>query len=81
VTRALGAPRISRWPDAERAAFQSFCLLLAQIPDLARWPARDKARVVALARAKGRDEFRYYDVLRDFTRLHTAMRKIASPMT
>jgi hypothetical protein len=78
VTRALGATGIARWPGAERAAYQSFCLLLARIPDLARWPARDKARVIALARAKGKDEFRYYDLLRSHTRLHAALREIST---
>jgi hypothetical protein len=73
VTRALSARGTARWPDAERAAFQSFCLLLALIPGLARWPARDKARVVALARAKGGDEFRYFDLLRGHARLQAAL--------
>jgi hypothetical protein len=77
VSRALGVRGIARWPEAERAAFRSYCLLLARIPDLARWPARDKARVVALARAKGGDEFRYYDLLRSHTRLQTALCAIA----
>jgi len=78
VTRALGAPNIGRWPGPERAAFQTYCLLLARIPELARWPARDKARVVALARAKGGDEFRYYDLLRAHARLSAALREIAA---
>ncbi len=77
VTRALGMRGISRWPEDERAAFQSFCLLLAQIPDLARWPARDQTRVIALARAKGGDEFRYFDLLRNHARLHAALRAIS----
>jgi hypothetical protein len=78
VTRALRARGITAWPPAERAAFHSYCLLLAQIPDLATWPARDKARVVALARAKGADEYRYYDLLRTHARLHAALREIAA---
>jgi len=77
VSRALGIRGIARWPDAERAAFQSYCLLLARIPDLARWPAQDKARVIALARAKGGDEFRYYDLLRGHARLQAALCAIA----
>ena len=78
VQRALGMPDTTRWPEAERNAFQSYCLLLALIPDLALWPARDKARVIALARAKGGDEFRYYDLLRTHTRLQAALREIAA---
>ena len=76
VTRALAVGGWSRWPASERAAFRSFCLLLAQIDDLSAWPGRDKARVIALARAKGGDEFRYFDLLRSHARLHVALRAI-----
>ena len=78
VSRALGVRGASRWPEAEQAAYQSFCLLLAQIPGLGRWPASDKARAVALARAKGGDEFRYYDLLRSHWRLAAALRNLAA---
>ncbi len=78
VTRALAVHGTSHWPATERAAFQSFCLLLAQVPGLRTWPARDKAHVVALARAKGGDEFRYYDLMRRHPRLQAALREIAA---
>jgi len=78
VTQALGARDTSRWPEAERAAFEALGLLFARIPGLARWPARDKARLVALARAKGGDEFRYFDLLRKHSRLHAALARIAA---
>ena len=55
-----------------------FCLILCRIPDLARWPARDKARAIAVARAKGGDEFRYYDLLRRHARLQAALRELAT---
>jgi hypothetical protein len=78
VTRALDVAETTGWPEAERAAFQSFCLILSRIPDLARWPARDKARAIALARAKGGNEFRYYDLLRRHARLQAALRQLAA---
>jgi hypothetical protein len=78
VAQALGIRDIARWPEAERAAFEALCLLFARIPGLAHWPARDKARLVALARAKGGDEFRYFDLLRKHTRLHAALARIAA---
>jgi hypothetical protein len=78
VTRALGVRGAGRWPVAEQASYQSFCLLLAQIPDLAGWSAADRARTVALARAKGGDEFRYYDLFRSHARLAAALRDLAS---
>ena len=78
VSRALGARDIARWPDGERAAFEALCLLFALIPGLAQWPSRDKARLIALARAKGGDEFRYFDLLRNHARLHAALAAIAA---
>jgi hypothetical protein len=78
VSQALGARDIAGWPAAERAAFEAFCLLFARIPGLARWPARDKARLIALARAKGGDEFRFFDLLRRHSRLHGALAEIAA---
>ena len=81
VTHALGTRSIARWPVAEQRAFESFCLILAQIPDLAHWSTRDKARVIAIARAKGGNEFHYFDLLRKATRLHTALRLISAGAT
>ncbi len=78
ASRALGVRGSSGWPSGERAAFESFCLLLAMVPDLERWPARDKAGVVAVARAKGGNEFRYFDLLRKHTRMQAALRAIAA---
>ena len=79
VTRALGAEGVSAWPAGERASFEALCLLLALVPGLAQWPARDRARVIAVARAKGADEFRYFDLLRKHPRLQAALREIAAP--
>ncbi|MEO8344527.1 MAG: hypothetical protein ABI607_02430 [Betaproteobacteria bacterium] len=79
VSLALGTRGAARWPPSERAAFESFCLLLALIPDLAQWPARDKARAIALARAKGGNEFRYFDLLRKHLRLQSALRAVSAP--
>lgn len=78
ATRALGVRGSSAWPPGERAAFESYCMLLAMVPDLAGWPSRDKAGAVAVARAKGGDEFRYFDLLRKHTRLQAALRAIAA---
>jgi hypothetical protein len=78
ATQALGGGETSAWPDPERAAFQSYCLILCRIPDLARWPAADRARAIAVARAKGGSEFRYYDLLRRHARLQAALRELAT---
>ena len=78
ATQALGVAETSGWPEAERAAFQSYCLILCRIPDLARWPARDKARAIAVARAKGGNEFRYFELLRRHARLQASLRELAT---
>jgi hypothetical protein len=78
ATQALRVGETSGWPEAERAAFQSYCLILCRIRDLARWPATDKARAVAVARAKGGNEFRYYDLLQRHARLQAALRELAT---
>jgi hypothetical protein len=53
VHRALGPIDQSRWRTAEVAAFDDFCLLVAPIPDLSRWPRVDKLSLIQLMRAKG----------------------------
>ncbi len=78
ATRALGVGNTTGWPERERAAFESYCLILCRIRDLARWPATDKSRAVAVARAKGGNEFRYYDLLRQHARLQAALRELAA---
>ncbi|NDP43338.1 MAG: hypothetical protein GZ089_11585, partial [Aromatoleum sp.] len=65
------------WPEPECAAFRDLALLFAQIPGLAHWPARDRREVVALMRAKGADEFRYFDRLQRHRRLRAALTELA----
>ena len=77
ATTALGVAETTGWPKSERAAFQSYCLLLCRIPDLQRWPATDRVRAIAIARAKGGNEFRYFDLLRRHRRLQAALRELA----
>jgi hypothetical protein len=78
AAKALSVSETSDWPEPERAAFQSYCLILCRIPDLGRWPAGDKARAIAVARAKGANEFRYFDLLRRHARLQAALRELAT---
>jgi len=78
VSQALGVRDTMRWPEAELAAFEALCLLFARIPGLARWPARDKARLIALARAKGGNEYRYFKLLQKHARLRAALADIAA---
>jgi hypothetical protein len=74
VTAALGVQGRHLWPEAERRSFEAMSLLMALIPDLGRWPARDRRRVAAIMRAKGAPtEQRYLDLLRAHPRLREAL--------
>jgi hypothetical protein len=53
VTAALGIADREGWRDDEEAALRTLAPLFAALPDLNRWPARDRAAAVALIRAKG----------------------------
>jgi hypothetical protein len=78
VAAALGVKGWPGWPEPERGAFRALALLFAQIPGLARWPATDKRALVALMRAKGRDEFRFHALLERPRRLRTALAALAA---
>ncbi len=60
VRRALGLGRAREESASERRAFEQMSLVAALIPDLARWPAAERAALTALMRAKGgRTEIEY----------------------
>jgi hypothetical protein len=73
VTRALNATR-ECFNEDERRALSNLSLVLALIPDLARWTREEKRALVHLIRAKaGRDELRYLRLLRRHARLRRAI--------
>ena len=51
VSRAL-AIDVTRWNSLERNAFAHWALVLAMIPDLSGWPAREKREVAQMIRAQ-----------------------------
>jgi len=53
VAAILGVARPGSWPEAARQAFETWALVLALVPDLERWPASERRRLVGLIRAKG----------------------------
>lgn len=53
LCRRLNIADMHRWPVAERTSFEHLAPLVALIGDLSRWPARDKAALVEIIRAKG----------------------------
>ena len=78
VAAALRVARRRGFNDAEDAALRALAPLLAQIDDLAAWPSRDKARLVAMIRAKGGDEYRYFELMAGFKRLRASLDAIAA---
>lgn len=77
VVAALRVKRLDAWRDTERRALVMLAPLLAQIPDLARWPAADRTRAIALIRAKGGDEYRFHRLLLRHRRLRRALSSLA----
>ena len=78
VVAVLGADRVARWTDPERAALRALAPALAQIVALDRWPRQDKILLAALIRAKAGDEYRYFRLMAGFTRLRDALNHVAS---
>ncbi len=78
VVAALRLGKLDAWRDTERRALVVLAPLLAQISDLAGWPAAERARVVALIRAKGGDEYRFHRLLLRHRRLRRALSLIAA---
>jgi hypothetical protein len=77
VATALGLRETGGWNDDERNALRAMAPVLAQIKDLHAWPASDKRRLVALIRAKGGDEYRYFALMADFAHLRNGLNAVA----
>jgi hypothetical protein len=78
VERALGV-RTRGWSQLECWAFENFALVLALIPDLARWTPQEKRDLIAIIRAKvGRNEMRYLQLLQKHARLREELLKLGS---
>jgi hypothetical protein len=78
VGGALGIRGADRWPEAQQRAYRELALLIARIPKLRRWPDADKRALVAVMRAKGRDEFRFHARLSRHRRLRDALTRLAA---
>jgi hypothetical protein len=73
VARALGLST-DKWRVVEQRAFADLALVLALIPDLARWSPAEKQAVVRVVRAKaGADELDYLRRLQQHARLRRAI--------
>lgn len=73
TARALDV-RVDGWRTDEQRAFADFALVLALMPDLARWSPTEKRALVRLVRAKaGADEVTYLRRLQEHARLRRAI--------
>jgi hypothetical protein len=78
VARALKV-RVEDWKLTEQRAFDDLALVLALIPDLARWTEDEKRAAVRIIRSKaGADESRYVRLLQRHSRLREEVIKIGS---
>ena len=78
VTRALGI-RMTDWKQSELRALNDLALVLALIPDLARWSEGDKRDAARVIRAKASaDEARYLRLMQKHRRLRQAVIKLGS---
>jgi hypothetical protein len=78
VAAALRCPRWMSWPKAEQESFRRLALIVAQIPRLSRWSAKDKQGLVAIMRAKGRpEEAEYVRLLARHDHVRVALEKVA----
>lgn len=78
VARALGV-RVEDWKATEQRAFEELALVLALIPDLARWTEDEKRETALIIRAKaGADESRYVRLLQPHSRLRDEIIRIGS---
>jgi hypothetical protein len=78
VARALGAS-LPSGSETARRAFEDWSLVLARIPDLARWTTDEKGAVAAIVAAKsGRTEAAYLRRMRRHRRLREALIRLGS---
>lgn len=78
VSKAIDAATQQSWPAAERRAFEAPSPLMALIPNLAKWPKRDRKALGKLMHAKGSPrEIDYLHALNRNNRLHEALQEIA----
>lgn len=81
ITRCLGIRGTGRWPKSQRQAFERLSLLMAMIPDLGNWSAKEKRALVSLMRAKGGvRELEFAEQLQRHARLRSALTTLARSM-
>jgi len=78
VARALGIDP-SQWTPSERATFENFATLLAQVPGLRSWKRDEKDALVRIIRSKSKaDEMLYLHLTQRHDRFREALFKLGS---
>ena len=78
VSRALEI-NLSGWTSAERSALDNWAVVLALIPDLRRWPAKEKQDAAKIIRARaGSNEMRYLRLTQKHLRLRVELLGLGS---
>lgn len=78
VSRAL-ALKASLWTDAERRSLENWSLVLALVPDLARWSAQEKREFVRIIRSQAAaNEMRYLRLTQRQERLRRELLRLGS---
>ncbi len=74
-----GGVSTSSWTLLEKAAFENFALVLADVPGLRAWSREEKEDLVRIIRAKGkRDEMLYLHLTQRHVRLRKALLALGS---
>jgi hypothetical protein len=78
IARVLGVGSMRNWTADEKQAFARLAPLVACIPDLARWPRKDKQLLGRLMRAKGSQQERKFVLLSNrHQRFRSALERLA----
>ena len=78
VSRALSVS-LSRWNSAERQTFENWSLVLALIPNLRRWSAKEKQDLIKIIRVQaGSSEMRYLRLTQQHPRLREELLRLGS---
>jgi hypothetical protein len=78
VSRVLSVS-LSRWNSAERQTFENWSLVLALIPNLRRWSAKEKQDLIKIIRVQaGSSEMRYLRLTQQHPRLREELLRLGS---
>jgi len=74
-----GGASTSSWTSLEKAAFENFALVLAQVPGLHAWTREEKEALLRIIRAKAKpDEMLYLHLTKRHVRLRRALLSLGS---